>query len=142
MSRLGNVDVVHVDETRHMPPREQGRRLVRHGMADVLAWLGEDVGPPPGPIYARWMHDPLQLHIGPEVDKVSFGWVSGTYRAFLADGTEVHIFKPREVPARPVAQGITRFYFVPALDGPVTQELLDDSAVDITEYVQDLRIEG
>lgn len=28
-------------------PGEQGRRIVRHGMADVLAWLGEDVGPKP-----------------------------------------------------------------------------------------------
>lgn len=23
-------------------------RMVRHGLADVLAWLGEDVGPKPG----------------------------------------------------------------------------------------------
>ena len=27
--------------------REVARRLVRHGMADVLDWLGEDVGPAP-----------------------------------------------------------------------------------------------
>lgn len=27
---------------------EQGRRRVRHGMADVLEWLGEIVGPEPG----------------------------------------------------------------------------------------------
>jgi hypothetical protein len=26
---------------------ENARRMVRHGMADVLAWLGEDVGPRP-----------------------------------------------------------------------------------------------
>lgn len=26
------------------------RRLVRHGMADVLEWLGQDVGPEPGEI--------------------------------------------------------------------------------------------
>lgn len=26
---------------------EQARRIVRHGMADVLKWLGEDVGPKP-----------------------------------------------------------------------------------------------
>jgi len=26
---------------------EEGRYLVRRGLADVLAWLGEDVGPPP-----------------------------------------------------------------------------------------------
>lgn len=25
----------------------QARHLVRQGMADILAWLGEDVGPPP-----------------------------------------------------------------------------------------------
>jgi hypothetical protein len=29
-------------------PGEDGRRIVRHGLADVLAWLGEDVGPKPG----------------------------------------------------------------------------------------------
>lgn len=28
-------------------PGEWARRFVRHGMADVLAWLGEDVGPEP-----------------------------------------------------------------------------------------------
>lgn len=26
---------------------EQAERIVRHGLADVLAWLGEDVGPEP-----------------------------------------------------------------------------------------------
>jgi hypothetical protein len=31
------------------PPsdRELARRIVRHGLADVLTWLGEDVGPKP-----------------------------------------------------------------------------------------------
>jgi hypothetical protein len=29
-------------------PGQDARRMVRHGMADVLAWLGEDVGPKPG----------------------------------------------------------------------------------------------
>jgi hypothetical protein len=28
-------------------PGEIGRRIVRHGLADVLAWLGEKVGPRP-----------------------------------------------------------------------------------------------
>jgi hypothetical protein len=31
----------------HPGPGEQARRLVRHGMADVLAWLGDEVGPGP-----------------------------------------------------------------------------------------------
>lgn len=30
------------------PPGVDARRIVRHGMADVLAWLGEPVGPRPG----------------------------------------------------------------------------------------------
>jgi hypothetical protein len=32
-----------------MPPSDGAvaRRLVRHGLADVLRWLGEDVGPAP-----------------------------------------------------------------------------------------------
>ena len=29
-------------------PGEDARRIVRHGLADVLAWLGEEVGPKPG----------------------------------------------------------------------------------------------
>ena len=28
-------------------PGAVGKRIVRHGLADVLAWLGEDVGPRP-----------------------------------------------------------------------------------------------
>lgn len=28
-------------------PGEWGRRYVRHGMRDILDWLGEDVGPEP-----------------------------------------------------------------------------------------------
>ena len=28
-------------------PAEEARRIVRHGLADVLEWLGEDVGPEP-----------------------------------------------------------------------------------------------
>lgn len=33
--------------TRKPTPGEWARRFVRHGMADVLDWLGEDVGPHP-----------------------------------------------------------------------------------------------
>lgn len=29
-------------------PGEDGRRTVRHGLAEVLRWLGEEVGPAPG----------------------------------------------------------------------------------------------
>lgn len=28
-------------------PGEEARRIVRHGLADVLKWLGEDPGPKP-----------------------------------------------------------------------------------------------
>lgn len=40
---------VVVSPTLPIPPSDavRARRLVRHGMADVLAWLGEDVGPEP-----------------------------------------------------------------------------------------------
>lgn len=31
----------------HPGPGEVARRIVRHGLADVLAWLGEKVGPKP-----------------------------------------------------------------------------------------------
>ncbi|MDP9820459.1 hypothetical protein [Nocardioides massiliensis] len=43
---------ITVIESPHLPtypsPGTDARRIVRHGMADVLAWLGEDVGPKPG----------------------------------------------------------------------------------------------
>lgn len=29
-------------------PGTWARRFVRHGLADILAWIGEDVGPTPG----------------------------------------------------------------------------------------------
>lgn len=29
------------------PPGEEARRIVRHGLADVLTWLGEEIGPHP-----------------------------------------------------------------------------------------------
>lgn len=32
----------------HPTHREDARRIVRHGLADVLAWLGEHPGPRPG----------------------------------------------------------------------------------------------
>lgn len=36
------------------------RRIVRHGLADVLRWLGEDVGPRPGePVHAVQVHSTL-----------------------------------------------------------------------------------
>lgn len=34
--------------TRPPTPAEDARRIVRHGLADVLEWLGEDPGPRPG----------------------------------------------------------------------------------------------
>ncbi len=39
-----------------MPPsdREVARRQVRHGYAEVLAWLGEPVGPKPGEV-THWV---------------------------------------------------------------------------------------
>jgi len=41
---------VYVSDQLPMPPshREDARRIVRHGMAEILEWLGEDVGPEPG----------------------------------------------------------------------------------------------
>lgn len=46
---LSGLDVV-VSPMLGLPPLpgEDGRRIVRHGMAGILAWLGEDVGPKPG----------------------------------------------------------------------------------------------
>lgn len=43
---------VYVDPSLPIVPSdgEVARRIVRHGMKDVLAWLGEDVGPAPDEI--------------------------------------------------------------------------------------------
>lgn len=49
----------------HLPipptPGADARRIVRHGLADVLAWLGEDIGSKPGE----------QIHILEQVDPVT-----------------------------------------------------------------------
>lgn len=38
------------------------RRIVRHGLADVLHWLGEHVGPRPGqPVHAVQIHGVLYV---------------------------------------------------------------------------------
>lgn len=40
---------VFVSDALPIPPTDAqiARRIVRHGLADVLEWLGEDVGPAP-----------------------------------------------------------------------------------------------
>jgi hypothetical protein len=48
---MGGIDlrIIVSNELPIIPsPGEDGRRIVRHGMADVLRWLGEEVGPKPG----------------------------------------------------------------------------------------------
>lgn len=46
--KLYHVDVQVTDLLPiHPSAGEVGRRIVRHGLADVLRWLGEDPGPPP-----------------------------------------------------------------------------------------------
>lgn len=43
---------IRVIESKFLPtpptPGDDGKRIVRHGLADVLHWLGESVGPMPG----------------------------------------------------------------------------------------------
>lgn len=45
------LDGINIVESTTLPlepsPGQWARRFVRHGMADVLAWLGEHVGPRP-----------------------------------------------------------------------------------------------
>lgn len=51
MIEIGGVPVLvndHLPPPRPPSPAEDARRIVRHGLADVLAWLGESVGPEPG----------------------------------------------------------------------------------------------
>lgn len=58
---IGGVRVLVTDALPIAPTDgENARRMVRHGMADVLAWLGEKVGPMPGdPTHAMLIGDTL-----------------------------------------------------------------------------------
>lgn len=48
VSTLGGIDVIESNLLPMSPSDGQvARRIVRHGMAKYLAWLGEDVGPAP-----------------------------------------------------------------------------------------------
>ena len=43
---------------------QDARRIVRHGLADVLEWLGEDVGPRPGdPTHAFMIGNTLHASV-------------------------------------------------------------------------------
>lgn len=47
--RIGGIDVIVTDLLPMYPGhKEDARRIVRHGMEDILEWLGEKVGPKPG----------------------------------------------------------------------------------------------
>lgn len=49
MSTFGGIKIIESSALPvHPSPGADARRIVRHGLADVLAWLGEDVGPRPG----------------------------------------------------------------------------------------------
>lgn len=46
---IHGVPIVPVPHLAKYPtPGEDARRMVRHGYAEILAWLGEEVGPEPG----------------------------------------------------------------------------------------------
>lgn len=61
------VNRLPVNVSAHLPvtpsDAEDARRIVRHGLAGVLDWLGEDVGPRPG--------DPIHV-----VESIGALWVS------------------------------------------------------------------
>jgi len=50
-------------------PGLQAERMVRHGLADVLAWLGEDVGPEPDfdPVEVLHAPDRSAILVSPRV---------------------------------------------------------------------------
>lgn len=51
----------------HPSPSEDIGRIVRHGLADVLTWLGQEVGPKPGePTHAMMIG--VVLYVSPELD--------------------------------------------------------------------------
>lgn len=48
MSAMWGIDVVVSDALPMDPsPGEWARRFVRHGMRDIVEWMGEEVGPEP-----------------------------------------------------------------------------------------------
>jgi hypothetical protein len=51
MSEIGTFGGLEIIVSDLLPidpsPGEIGRRIVRHGLADILEWLGEEVGPKP-----------------------------------------------------------------------------------------------
>ncbi|MBT9255397.1 hypothetical protein KMZ30_07400 [Phycicoccus sp. KQZ13P-1] len=54
------LDVIVSDNGTSRPPTdgEDARRIVRHGMAEILEWLGEPVGPKPGePVHRAFLID-------------------------------------------------------------------------------------
>lgn len=53
---LGYRIIVDYDHLPREPDhRDDARRIVRHGMKDVLAWLGQQVGPKPGEALHAYM---------------------------------------------------------------------------------------
>lgn len=58
---------VVISDVLPIPPThtEQARRIVRHGLADVLDWLGEDIGPAPDAQLHVMLIDGT-MHVSPE----------------------------------------------------------------------------
>lgn len=58
---IGGIRVLVTDALPITPSDgENARRMVRHGMAEILDWLGEEVGPKPGdPTHAMLIGDTL-----------------------------------------------------------------------------------
>lgn len=65
---FGALEVV-VDESLGRPPTpgEDARRLVRHGFAEVLAWLGEEVGPRPGEVVQTLILADGRMYVSPTI---------------------------------------------------------------------------
>ena len=61
-------------------PAEDAKRIVRHGMRDVLLWLGESVGPEPGaPTHAVFAPGNRTMFVSKEFFTLIASGVVGDY---------------------------------------------------------------
>ena len=52
---------------KHPTPAEDARRIVRHGLADTLKWLGQDPGPKPGAVTHAILLDARRMIVSEEL---------------------------------------------------------------------------
>ena len=73
--------IIDPDLPRRPDAGEEARRIVRHGMADILDWLGEDVGPRPDQGQHIVFVPGSGLHVSPQMEAGARSVLAGARRA-------------------------------------------------------------